>query len=65
MNRVRAGFLDAHGEVVTADSRVQYRFGNRSGTVNVVFQDGKAEVVFDDDSDLYLVKWDHICKLRS
>jgi hypothetical protein len=44
---------------------VMYRFGARHGTVNAIFQDGEAEVIFDDDAGLYLVKWDHICKLPS
>jgi hypothetical protein len=44
---------------------VMYRFGARHGTVNAIFQDGEAEVIFDDDAGLYLVKWDHFCKLPS
>ena len=34
-------------------------------TVNAIFLDGEAEVIFDDNADLYLVKWDYICKLPS
>jgi hypothetical protein len=64
MSRATAGFHDANGELVTADTRVEYRFGGRRGTVNAIFQDGEAEVIFD-DGDLYLVKWDEICKLAS
>jgi len=63
MNRVRSGFHDSNGEFVTADARVEYRFGGRRGTVNAIFQTGEAEVIFDDDADLWLVEWDHICKL--
>jgi hypothetical protein len=35
------------------------------GTVNAIFQGGESEVMFDDDADLSLVKWDHIWKLPS
>ena len=65
MTRPKPGFHDRNGEFVTADARVEYRFGARHGTVNAIFQDGEAEVMFDDNADLYLVKWDHICKLPS
>ena len=65
MDRFKAGFHDCEGQFVTADSRVEYRFGGRRGTVNAIFQNGEAEVVFDDDADLYLVKWDHIRNLAS
>ena len=54
-----------NGEFVTADARVEYRSGARHGTVNAIFQDGEADVIFDDNADLYLVKWDHVCKLPS
>ena len=65
MTRLTPGFHDSNGEFVTADARVEYRFGARHETVNAIFQDGEAEVIFDDDAGLYLVKWDHICKLPS
>jgi len=64
MNRAAAGFHDANGEFVTADTRVEHRFEGRQGTVNAIFQNGEAEVIFD-DGDLDLVEWDHICKLSS
>jgi hypothetical protein len=60
MTRLKPDFHDSNGEFVTADARVEYRFGARHGTVNAIFQ---AEVIFDDDAGLYLAKWDHICKL--
>jgi len=63
MTRLKPGFHDSNGEFVTADARVEYRFGARHGTVNAIFQDGEAEVIFDDNGDLDLVKWKHICKL--
>lgn len=59
MNRCTAGFHDANGEFVTADTRVEHRIGGRRGTVNAIFQDGEAEVLFD-DGDLDLVQWDDI-----
>ena len=65
VTRLKPGFHDSNGEFVTADARVEYRFGARRGTVNAIFQDGEAEVIFDDDACLYLVKWGHICKLPS
>jgi hypothetical protein len=65
MTRLQPGFHDNNGEFVIADARVEYRFGARHGTVNAIFQYGEAEVIFDDDAGLYLVKWDHICKLPS
>ena len=65
MTRLKPGFHDSNGEFVTADGRVEYRFGARHGTVNAIFQDGEAEVIFDEDAGLCLVKWDHICKLPS
>ncbi len=65
MTRLKPGFRDSNGEFVTADARVEYRFGGRRETVNAIFQDGEAEVMFDDDADLYLVKWDYIWKLPS
>jgi hypothetical protein len=65
MTKLKPGFHDSNGEFVTADARVEYRFGARHGTVNAIFQDGEAEVIFDDDAGLYLVKWDDICKLPS
>src|SRR5690348_13766592 len=65
MTRLKPGFHDSNGEFVTADARVEYRFGARHGTVNAIFQDGEAEVIFDDDADLYLVKRDYIWKLPS
>jgi hypothetical protein len=52
------GCHDSNGELITADTRVEYRFGTRHGTVNAIFQEGEAEVIFDDDADLYLAKWD-------
>jgi hypothetical protein len=55
MTRLKPGFYDSNGEFVTADARVEYRFGARHGTVNAIFQDGEAEVIFDDDAGLYLV----------
>ena len=61
---VCGGFYDGNGEFVTADERVECRLGGR-GTVNAIFQGGEAEVMFDDDADLSLVKWDHIWKLPS
>ena len=48
MNRVRSGFHDINREFVTADARVEYRFGGRRGTVNAILQTGEAEVIFDD-----------------
>ena len=57
------GFHDGNGEFITADTRVEYRFGARHGTVNAIFQDGEAEVIFDDNGDIDLVKWSHICKI--
>ena len=63
MTRLEPGFYDSNGEFVTADTRVKYRFGARPGTVNAIFQDGEAEVIFDDNGDLDLAKWKHICKL--
>ena len=57
------GFHDGNGEFITADTRVEYRFGARHGTVNAIFQDGEAEVIFDDNGDIDLVKWKHIAKL--
>ena len=65
MTRLKPGFQDRNGEFVTADARVEYRFGARHGTVNPIFRDGEAEVILDDDADLCLVKCDHICKLPS
>jgi len=64
MTRLERGFYDGNGEFVTADERVECRLGGR-GTVNAIFQGGEAEVMFDDDADLSLVKWDHIWKLPS
>jgi hypothetical protein len=64
-NRARGGFYDTNGELVTADCRVEHRFEGRRGTVNAIFQDGEAEVIFDDDGELDLVKWGDICKLSS
>ena len=63
MTRLKPGFHDSNGEFVTADTRVKYGFGARHGTVNTVFQDGEAEVIFDDNGDLDLVKWKYLCKL--
>jgi hypothetical protein len=60
MTRLKPGFHHSNGEFVTSDSRVEYRFGARHGTVNAIFQDGEAEVIFDDNADLYLVKWSHL-----
>ena len=65
MTRLKPGFHGSNGEFVTADARVEYRFGARHGTVNAIFQDGEAEMIFDDNGDIDLVKWDHICKLPS
>ena len=65
MNRVISGFHDINREFVTADARVEYRFGGRPGTVNAIFQTGEAEVIFDDDADLWPVEWDHICKIAA
>ena len=65
MNSAKGGFYDANGEFVTADMRIEHRFEGRRGTVNAIFQDGEAEVIFDDDGGLDLVKWDDICKLSS
>jgi len=63
MTRLKPGFHDSNGEFVTADARVEYRFGARHGTVNAIFQDGEVEVTFDDNGDIDLVKWKHICKI--
>ena len=63
MTRLKPGFHDSNGEFVTADTRVEYRFGARHGTVNAIFQDGEAEVIFDDNGDLDLVKCKYIRKL--
>jgi len=65
MTRLERGFYDGNGEFVTADERVECRLGGGRGTVNAIFQGGEAEVMFDDDADLSLVKWDHIWKLPS
>jgi hypothetical protein len=65
MTRLERGFYDGNGEFVTADERVECRFGGGRGTVNAIFQNGEAEVMFDDDADLSLVKWDQIWKLPS
>lgn len=65
MSRLKPGFQDSNGEFVTADARVEYRFGARHGTVSAIFQDGAAEVIFDDNGDIDLVKCNDIRKLAS
>ena len=52
MTRLKPGFHGSNGEFVTADARVEYRFGARHGTVNAIFQDGEAEMIFDDNGDI-------------
>ena len=46
MTRLERGFYDGNGEFVTADERVECRFGGGRGTVNAIFQSGEAEVMF-------------------
>jgi hypothetical protein len=43
MARLKPGFHDSNDEFVTADARVEHRFGARLGTVNAIFRDGEAE----------------------
>ena len=58
MTGLKLGFHDSNGEFVTADARVEYRFGARHGTVNAIFHDGEAEVIFDDPTPLRSARCD-------